>query len=199
MGDYEFGWYFGSSASPTSLTYNGTKAMAIYTTCASTNASTNFEPVYINTVQTGAGQVGGRVRVNLESNVVMGGWANALKASVDWKTNGGVTGLGAVFCAEMTMPASASSGTFCGVEIEMTCPASWAGKGEYWFISCNASGATVANFDDYGYLFSLTGLTSGSAHCWYDHQGNAPASVEEWIRIKTPAGIRYLAVYNAVV
>jgi hypothetical protein len=34
---------FGSSANPETLTYDGKKALAMYTTCASTNASTSFE------------------------------------------------------------------------------------------------------------------------------------------------------------
>ena len=56
-----------------------------------------------------------------------------------------------------------------------------------------------ADVDDDAFLFVLDGFSSGSAHLWYDHQGTAPTNVEEWIKVKTPGGTRYLALYNAVV
>ena len=190
----------GTSGSPKSLTYNGTKAMSVYTTCASTNASTNYEPALFNSVLTGAGQVGGRFRFNMESNVVLGGWANALKASTDWKTSGGVTGLGSALCAEMTMMGStmAASGTYGVMELELVCPTSWAGTNPVSFIYAEVSGATKGNFDDYGYLFTIAGVTDGAAHIWYDHTGAAAQVTNEWIRIKTPNGTKYLAVYDAI-
>ena len=96
----------GNSTIPLSAAYDQ-KALAIYTTSGSTDASTSFEPVYISTILTGAGQVGGRVRVNLSTDVVLGGWANAFKASVDCNTSGASTGLLSVICAEMNLPKSA--------------------------------------------------------------------------------------------
>lgn len=176
------------------------KAISIYSTCASTNTSTNFEPVYINTVMTGAGQVGGRVRVNMETNVTLGGWVNAFKASVDWKTTGKVTGLGSAICAEMTMQggATGSGGTYGVIEIELVCPASWSGSVPVSFIYAAVSGATKANFDDNGYLLNLIGVTSGSAHLWYD-KGSAitTGDASEWLRVKTPGGTRYLMLYDS--
>lgn len=162
---------FGISGNPRVCTYNGNKVIAIYTTCASTNASTSFEPILFNTVMTGAGQVGGRVRVNMETNVALGGWANAFKASVDWKTTGKVTGLGSAFCAEMTMQggATGSGGTYGVMEIELVCPTSWSGTVPVSFIYAAVSGATKANFDDYGYLLNLTGVTASSGHLFQEN------------------------------
>ena len=51
-----FGSTFGSSALPVVSTYNGTKSMAMYASCASTNASTSWEPVYIGNLMSGTGQ-----------------------------------------------------------------------------------------------------------------------------------------------
>ncbi len=186
----------GSSGTPQAFLYTD-KALAVYNTCESVNASTSFEPILFNTVMTGAGQVGGRVRVNMQTNVALGGWANAFKASVDCQTSGRATGLLSVSCHEITMPASAGgAGTYAVIEAEIVCPASWAGTNNVDVFYIAASGATVANFDDYGYLFDLTGVTSGAAHIWYDNQKAAPA-VEEFIRVKTPAGDRFLGLYNA--
>lgn len=162
---------FGISGSPRVCTYNGNKVIAIYTTCASVNAATSFEPVLFNTVMTGIGQVGGRVRVNMETNVALGGWANAFKASVDWKTAGKVTGLGSAICAEMTMQggATGSGGTYGVMEIELVCPASWSGTVPVSFIYAAVSGATKGNFDDYGYLLNLTGVIAGSGHLFQEN------------------------------
>jgi len=52
------------------------------------------------------------------------------------------------------------------------------------------------NVDDDAVLFDLTGFTSGAAHMWYDNQKAAPA-VEEFVKVRTPAGIRYIGLYNA--
>ena len=149
----------GESANPLSLTYDKQAALSMYFTCPSVNGSINFEPVLINTVMTGIGQVGGRVRINMESNVALGGWANALKASVDWKTAGGVTGLGSAICAEMTMPGGAAGiGTMGVLEIELVCPGSWTSSQLVSLVYARNSGSTAAKFVTEGYLFNLNGM-----------------------------------------
>jgi hypothetical protein len=188
----------GTSASPTAVLYNGTQVLQIYTTCGSTT-DTGFGQQIIKNVMTGAGQSVEGLQVTLESDVKLGTYANAACFRADWKTNGGVAGLGSVICAEMVMGAGATEGTFGIVEFEVNCPASWTGTGPIAFLYMNTYGATAANFDDYGYFLNLTGVTSGAAHIWYDHQGTAPTNVEEWLRVKTPSGDRWLALYNAVV
>ena len=60
----------------------------------------------------------------------------------------------------------------------------------------NAWGDAVGKFDDYACLFDLTGVTSDAGHIWYDNQKAAPA-VEEFVRVKTPSGVRYLGLYDA--
>ena len=187
-----------SSGTPLPLTLNTQLALAVWSTQSATTAS-EFDAVKINSVQTGAGAIAVGLRVNLETNVKLGTWANAAYISMDLKTNGGVTGLGTAICGELVMGAAATDGTFGVFEGEISCPASWTGTGPVSFLYLNSYGDTKANFDDYGYLFSLSGVSSGSAHLWYDHQGGAPANVEEWLRVKTPAGDRWLALYNAVV
>ena len=108
---------------------------------------------------TGIGQVGGRVRVNMESNVRLGGWANAFKASVDWKTAGGVSGLGSAICAEMIMPGGAAgTGTLGVLELELVCPGSWTSSQLVSFIYAENSGSTKAKFVTEGYLFNLAGM-----------------------------------------
>lgn len=195
LSQIEDGVGLGTSGSP--MTLGTTPVMSVYTTNA--NTSTEVDAVKFNSVFTAAGGIDVGLRVNMECNYKMGNWANAAYVSLDLKTNGGVAGLGTVLCSELVMGAAATEGTFGVFEGEISCPASWTGTGPVSFLYLNAYGSTVTNFDTYGYLFTLTGVTSGSGSMWYDHQGTAPAQTEEWIRVKTPGGDRYIALYNAVV
>lgn len=140
------------------------------------------------------------MRVTLLSAVKLGDWANAIVGKIDFSTAGYVTGLAAPICAEIDMPAGSvvgGHGTYACYEAEFNCPTSYVGGGvPLAFFALNAWGAEVAQFDDSAYLFILTGVTSGAGHIWYDNQKSAPA-VEEFIRVKTPSGVRYLGLYNA--
>ncbi len=184
--DGTFSWQgdlaVGSSGTAKTLSAVGDKALAIYTTSASTDAGTSVQPILFNHVMTGAGGVGGRFRVNLETDVALGGWANAFKASVDCKTNGRATGLLSVGCLEMTMPASAGgAGTYALLELEAVCPASWTGTNNVGVIYFASSGATAANFDTYGNLFDISGVTSGENKIFFI---NATAAVAASLRIR---------------
>ena len=137
------------------------------------------------------------LRVVTTANVRTGNWTNAICAVIDYSTSGFVTGTAGVICGEIDMPNSTiGEGEYCVFEAEINCPTSYSGTRPIHVFTINAWGAGVGKFDDYGYLFNLTGVTSGSGHMWYDNQKAAPA-VEEFIRVKTPAGDRYLGLYNA--
>jgi len=154
-----------SSAAPLACTAVTSKGMSIYTTCNTTNGSTNFEPVLFNTVMTGAGQVGGRVRVHMETNVVLGGWANAFKASVDLKAAGGCTGLLSAGCFELTAAAKANATTLAVLELELVTVASATFDGRHSLLYTNISGNSTANtsFLTNGVLWRLDGLGSASS------------------------------------
>ena len=188
----------GSSGSPISLAAGAPK-QTLYATSSSTNGSSSVESFLVYTTMTGAGGVGGRARFYMTANVALGGWSNALKAEVVYGASGRTTGLGSAFCAEMTLSAGTSSGTYAPLEIELNLGSGALTGTATAFMYLSAQGADVGTFDDNGFLFILAGVSSGSAHLWYDHQGTAPANVEEWLRVKTPAGTRYLPLYNAVV
>ena len=190
---------FGTSSIPLIRTFDGDKALQIYTTCASTNTGTSYEPQFINNILTGAGQVGGRFRVNMETNVALGGWANAFKASVDCKTSGRATGLLSVINADLTMPASApGAGTYAVYEANVLCPTSWTGTNGVAIFYINTSGSTKANFDTYGLLFDIRGVASGSSSFWYDKGSGLTGTMGEYLRIQTPGGTRYLGVWDTL-
>jgi hypothetical protein len=178
----------GTSGSPTPVLYNGTQVLQIYTTCASTT-DTGFGQQIIKNVMTGAGQSTEGFQVELESNVKLGTYANAMCVRTDWQTNGGVTGLGSVICAEMIMGAAATNGTFGLLELELNCPASWTGTGAVSFLYMNTYGATKANFDNYGYFLNIDGVASGVDDFFYD---NTVGVVDAFLKCKINGATYYL-------
>lgn len=180
----------GSSDIPEVLEYDGKKALTIYTTCASTDGNTSFEPVLINTTLTGAGQVGGRVRVHMDTNVALGGWSNALKASVTYGASGRTTGLGSAFCAETTLSAGTSSGTYCALEAELVLGDGALTGTATSFIYCNAMGAAASTFDTNGFLIEIgTGITPAA--------GKFVSANSQTIKCKVEANTRYMVLSTA--
>lgn len=185
----------GTSASPMSRLYTE-KGMALYFTCPSANASTSFEPVLFYTTMAVAGQVGGRVRAFMTTNVALGGWSNAFKAEVTYGTSGRTTGLGSALLAEMTMSAGCTQGTYAPLEVELNMGASGVCGTSTGFIFLSVNDAASTTFDTSGVLFTLQGVASGSASVWYDATLSA-GDAQETLKVKTPSGIRYIALYDS--
>ncbi len=153
----------GSANSVVTQTYNGVKSLQIYTTCASTNSGTSYEPQFIQNILTGIGQVGGRFRVDMSTNVSLGSWANAFKASVNCNSVGGATGLLSVGIFEVTMPTTGIAGTTVGVEIEMTYGATCGALQKPAFFYLGTNGTARTDFDTYGdFLILSANLTAGT-------------------------------------
>lgn len=165
----------GIGASGSSVSYTaGTPLVSIYATNAGTSGSTSAEPFYVYSCLTGTGQVGARARFDAYTDVVAGGWINALKSYISFGTSGGGTGIVSSFCCEMNMPNSATLSTdraasYYPLEIELGVPANvdlgTGGPGGFQagFIYMNAY-TTPAEFDDHGYLFYLDGVSMGEGH-----------------------------------
>ncbi|MDD4984186.1 MAG: hypothetical protein PHQ43_00155 [Dehalococcoidales bacterium] len=158
----------GVSATPQTLTYNGNKALAIYTTCGSTDGSTSYEPILINNILTGAGQVGGRVKVNMSTDVALGSYANAFKAQVECNTNGRASGLLSAGCFELVLPASDVSGlggNYAPVESELNCPASHVSSPytAFMFMSTGGDATAITAWNAVGALFTINGLTAATS------------------------------------
>ena len=181
----------GTSGTPLDLSTTATnKAIAIYTTSASTNGSTTVLPAYVNATMTAAAGVGRALEAYLKvDDVALGAWSNALKGYIDFNDSGSVAGLGSAICAEMKMPAGAmpGSGTYGVMELELDCPTTWSGTNPVSFVYAEVSGNTAANFDDNGYLLNLQGLTDGDGHLLYDPT----------LKIKVGTGTKYLVMSDA--
>lgn len=160
----------GDSTTAVTLATYAQRAISIYTTCASTDASNEVLPIFLHAKMTGALGIGRGMEVELSVyNVRLGAHCNAIKGYTNFETTGMITGLGSAICAEMKMPGgSVTHGTYAAMEIEVVCPSSWAGAQPTNFIWMQVSGNTKANFDTYGNLFTVKGLTSGSGKLLYN-------------------------------
>jgi hypothetical protein len=132
--------------------------------------------------------------------------ARGTQISLQAGATGYITGLGVGVDAQLYIKNEAlhANGTYAAINAEIYsagATSSVAAATSVAFLrfanSGNATGAGTV--DAKAYLFDLTGFSSGSANLWYDHQGSAPVNIEEWLKVKTPAGDRWLPLYNAVV
>ena len=177
----------------------GTPCFTLYATNAGTSGSTNAEPFYVKSILTGAGQVGGRSRFHCYSNVVSGGWVNALKSYMEFGASGKTTGLASSMCVEMSLPNVdlGSGGAYFPLEIEHTSGGSslvTAGSlsgNHTGFIYMAATGDEDGDFDDNGYLFHITGLTSGSGHLFY---ANKSVPFDAYLRIGVGTATYYIGL-----
>lgn len=190
----------GLGNSTTAQSYTaGTPPVALYFTNAGTSGSTNAEPFYLKSILTGTGQVGGRARFHTYTNVTVGGWVNALKGYMEFGSSGKNTGLASAICAEMLMPNAnmGSGGVYFPLEVEyvaggtsLVTAGSLTGN-HAGFIYMAASGDADGDFDDNGYLFHITGLTSGSGHLFY---ANKSVPFDAYLKIGVGTATYYIGL-----
>lgn len=185
----------GVSGTPIVLTA-GTPTQSMYTTCSSTSASTSAEPVLFYTTMTGAAGVGGRVRAFMTTNVALGAWSNAFKGEVTYGASGRTTGLGSAICAEMTLSAGTSSGTYAPLEIELNLGASASIGTATSFVYMGVNGADATTFQGNGYLFDIQGLGAATAGEVFDTCTAAAAS--HALRIRIGAAAYYVMLNDNV-
>lgn len=196
LGTWDVALSVGASGSNVTLAAAASRGIDVNTTCALTSGV--IASISLNQTITGAGGASAEAaQFELTSNITLGTFANALAARIDNQTAGAVTGLQGVICAELNMAGGAvAAGTYSVFEAEINCPTSYSGSVPIDVFYISSWGAQKTSFDSYGYLFEITGVASGASNFWYDNQKAAPA-VEEFIRVKTPSGVRYLALYDA--
>lgn len=141
---------------------------------ASTNGATSIQPFKLVTTMTGAGGVGGRGLFELNTNVAMGGWANALKAHTKFGASGKVTGLASSLCLEMDLSAGCAAGNYAPLEIELNLGNGALTGTKTSLIYASVNGAAAGTFDDNGVVLSLNGVTIGANHVF---QASAKAAI----------------------
>lgn len=188
----EDGIGFGTSGTPQITTFDGVKPFSLYTTTTSTDGGVNHEPFIVDTVLTGAGQVGGRARFNMSTEVALGGWANALKAHTDFGAAGRVTGLGSAIVAELTMGAGCTQGSYAPLEVELLMPDNAVTGTRTSLMTLNLSGTTAGVFDDNGYFFDLNGVTGSDALHMFDEVSEQAVNAQARLRVLINGTIWYI-------
>lgn len=196
----------GASGAPVVSNFADTKFISLRFDCGATSGDNRG--IYNRLYLTGAGGGGESLRSYTEITGVAASTAHGAHISLgmgESTVKGSVTGLGVAVRATLGLPnvALASGGKYAALQAEIysfgndSDPAAVA---ELSFMRCINGGTTngKADVDDKAFLFVLDGFASGAAKTWYDHQGSAPANIEEWVKVKTPGGTRWLALYNAI-
>jgi len=153
----------GTSSSNVTLSA-GTSYLSIYTSCAATTSTHRSQ--YILQTQTAAATASQveALRVEIESDVKTGAWANAIMAQIDYKDSGAAHGMAATVCAEMVPPnGSLARGALYALDLEFGCGASstWGSAGPVAFMKMENWG-TAAHFSANAFLFHLAGETGAA-------------------------------------
>lgn len=192
---------YGTATTPVSLATSG-KFMSFYLKNTTTSTA---EGLYIRHYQAGAGSSGEAVRAFSTVSDVTAADSYGIHASLSFGTSGKVTGLGCAGRFTLQVPSSGSmAGTVCAVQAEIWSDAATsdpAGATTISFFRAVVSGDTTGDDDVItdAVLFDLTDIgNSAAGSIWYDHDGTAGGdTIGEWLRIKTPSGIRYIPVCDA--
>jgi len=160
--------------------------------------------MYLRQYLTGAGGGGEAVRIFSTVEDVACGTVHGAHISLNFGATGTVTGLGVAMRATLHIANQGTqAGTMAAIQAELWSDGAASdpsGSLLSFLRIVNGGDATgVVDVDDDAALFDLVGFASGAAKMWYDHQGGAPVNVEEWVKVRTPSGTRWLALYNAVV
>lgn len=184
--------HIGLTGTPIVLT-EGTPTFALYATNAGTDGAVSAEPFFVSSTLTGVGQVGGRARFFMTTNVALGGWSNALKGEVTYGASGRTNGLGSSILAEMTLSAGTTQGNYALFEGELNVPsgASLGTKTALAYLSVNGTG--VATFDTGGYILNLQGLSVASGKVF---QVNTAAAASHALRILIGSTDYYFMLTN---
>lgn len=169
------GMTVGTSSVPYELAYDKT-ALAIYTTCDSTDTDSSWVPVLFNSAITGTGQVGGRVHCYLSITSAAGDWTNALKSEVVYGTSGSTSGLGSAFCAEMTLTAGCSAGNYALFEGELNMGTAGVTGTCTSLIYLSVNDTAKTTFQTNGYILNLQGLGDATSGEVFDTCVATPAS-----------------------
>jgi len=162
-GDYTTaGISIGGSADKAVLAAYDDHAVDIWTTNAVATAAT-VRSVELNQIHTGAGVSRAEAFTSiLTTDVAMGTWANAILGKIDFQTDGSVTGLAGVICAELGLPVTAPGhGEYSVYEAEIDSTGSSVTSPIHVF-EVNSWGDNKALVDTYGYLFDLDGFVATS-------------------------------------
>lgn len=180
---------FLNAYSPTGASAAGATARAVTTTTVSATLVKALD-VTLTPGAASAVNMLETARFTLTSAVKLGVWANALVGKIDLSTAGHVTGLASAVCGELDLPTTnpaGGAGTYTVFEGELNVPTGFTSDVPVSFINLNLWGAGKANFDTYGYIMDITGVTVASGKVF---QANTATAATHALRIRV-AGTEY--------
>ncbi len=165
-----------------------------------TTSSATSNPMQMTNTMTQAGTTGGRMLIEMTSNVTLGGWAQAIKAYTNFGAAGAVTGLASSLNAEMQVGAQCSvTGTYAPLEIELVIATGGAGGGtKTGFMYMNVTGASLANLNANGYLFMMgTGITD-TAGGLFDANAKSATNMTHVLKINIGGTDYYIPLHTSI-
>ncbi len=179
------------------LVASATKTLAWTTTSASTSGGTSVEPLSMTNTMTGVGGVGGRAKFRLDTNVALGGWANALKAHTVFGATGRVTGLGSALVAELQLSAGTTQGKYAPLESELVLPsgASLGSGASFLFCNVDDDGTT---FNDDGFFFELGAGITDTAGGLFDANAKSAINMTHVLKVRISGTIYYLPLHTSI-
>jgi hypothetical protein len=169
----------------------------ITTITDSSTGSSTFNASTTEVTMTGVGGTGGRTLFEMDTNVALGSFSNALKAQVTYGATGRTTGLGSAFVAEMTLSAGTSAGTYAPVEIELNLGTSASTGTASSLVFASVNGTGKAAMDDNGYVLNLAGVTAGSNKLFANNGNIALAEITYGLKVKIAGADYYLLAVTA--
>jgi hypothetical protein len=169
----------------------------ITTITDTSTGSPTFNASTTSVTMTGVGGTGGRTLFEMDTNVALGGFSNALKAEVTYGASGRTTGLGSAFVAEMTLSAGTSAGTYAPVEIELNLGTSASTGTTSSLVFASVNGDGKAAMDDNGYLLNLAGVTAGTSKLFANNGDIALDEITYGLKVKIAGADYYLLAVTA--
>ncbi len=193
------------TASATELNYNdittlGTvQASKVLTASASkgviwtTTSDATWNPLSMTNTMTGAGTTGGRAYFEMTAAVVLGGWANALKAYTNFTGGGGVTGMGSALVAELKL-GTAAAGTYAPLESELVMASGGSTGTSVSFLYGNITGTGEGDLNAAVNLFELGAGVSIASGDMIQTIAEATVASTHSIRIKIAGTTYYIPI-----
>lgn len=194
----------GSTTSPITSSTANSNFQGFYVANSDATGGT-ARGIYMRLYLTGtSGQSGEAGRFFTTINGTGGVGVHGLHASLSFGTSGTVTGEGAGVRGTLQLPNAATAmGTVAAGLFELSADGASTNPAGTTSLSClrlissgNSTGMT--NMDTVATIFTIEGFTSGASSAYYDKGSAITGTIVGTLKIKTPAGIRYIPTYASL-
>ena len=189
----------GSTTAPITTDIASAKFMGFYVSNSATSGTSVGHYMRLYVTGTAGSGVAGRFYVDLTG--VAGATAHGIQATCgtgESTTAGSCSGLGTgVYANIYVANATLARGTYAAVNAEIYTAGSSSSLATTTtsLVRLVNNGAGAADVDTYANIFEVVGFTSGAGAAYYDKGSAATGTLQGSLKVKTPAGIRYIPLY----